>query len=67
MTDFERLLQKVIEDSKFLDRLRENPGAALQELKINPTKEKISALQVVAGALNNAKDVINESIDVKFC
>lgn len=44
LTDFEKLLQKAIEDKDFARRLMLHPNDALQELNIEVTPEKISAL-----------------------
>ncbi len=45
LTDFEKLLQKAIEDNDFGRRLMECPGAVLKnELGIEVTQEKLRAL-----------------------
>ncbi len=44
LTDFEKLLQKAIEDNDFARRLMFCPGDALKELNIEVTEDKLRAL-----------------------
>jgi hypothetical protein len=56
LSDFEKLLEKAISDPEFASRLMLSPGAALEELNIEVTGEKLRALAECVDPLIAAYD-----------
>jgi hypothetical protein len=54
MSDFEKVLQKVLDDPTYPNRLRTHPKEALAELKIEATPAKLAALDSAHQPLRHA-------------
>jgi hypothetical protein len=68
MSEFKRLYDKVLSDSKFRARLSKDPSAALRSLKITPTPEVLEALKEVIENVNRlSKDLGAERGEMKTC
>jgi hypothetical protein len=59
MGNFETLATKMLFDPQFAELMKRDPAAALQELGIEPTAERLNAIkQVDADAITRAASVI---------
>lgn len=54
MDDFTKVLKKVVEDPDFATRLSQHPDAALKEVGVEPTPQKVQALQSAKSSLASA-------------
>ncbi len=54
LSDFEKLLLKVLEDDEFARLLKASPADALRELNIEVTPEKLLALKICRPPLREA-------------
>ncbi len=59
MSNFEILVSKAMFDPEFARLLKANPAAALKEIGIDPTPERLDAIaKVDLGAIEKAADAI---------
>ena len=65
MTDFEKLLQKALSDENFAGNLADpdTASAALTQLGIQPTPEKLAALQACVKPMRAAYDAFGGQLD----
>jgi hypothetical protein len=61
MSDFEKVIRKAVDDKAFQKKLSTDPAGALREAGIEPTPEKIQAVQHAKEALQQAHAKFGEA------
>jgi hypothetical protein len=54
MSDFEKVIKKAVDDEAFQKKLSSDPAGALKDAGVEPTPEKIQAIQSAKEALRQA-------------